>query len=165
MRKRLQMEKAAEGIRQLARDLQALQPLGQGRDNRKAVPRAARQRDCRNRPTYPAAGLHVRACASGRLRGFKKTGGQSIGRSKGGLTCKIHMTAFGARTAAEFILSGGQCHDAPQGRLLMETVGPLEVVTPLVMDRAYEDDQTRRTAQGLTFSPVVPPLFPRNPTV
>jgi len=62
-----------------------------------------------------------------------------------------------ALTAAEFVLSGGQCHDAPQGRLLMKTVGPLETTTPLVMDRAYEDDQTRRTAQLLKFSPVVPP--------
>ena len=66
------------------------------------------------------------------------------------------MMALDARTAVEFILSGGQCHDAPQGRLLMETVGPLETATPLVMDKAYEDDQTRRTAQILKFSPVVP---------
>jgi len=64
--------------------------------------------------------------------------------------------ALDARTAAEFILSGGQYHDAPQGRLLMETVGPLETMTPLVMDRAYEDDRTRRTARFLKFSPVVP---------
>jgi len=67
------------------------------------------------------------------------------------------MMAFDARTAAELILSGGQCHDAPQGRLLMETVGPLEGATPLVMDRAYEDDRTRRVAWSLGFSPVVPP--------
>ena len=51
----------------------------------------------------------------------------------------------------------GQCHDAPHGRLLMETVGPLGTAAPLVMDRAYEDDKTRRTAWSLGFSPVVPP--------
>jgi len=91
------------------------------------------------------------------VRGFKKTGAQAIGRSKGGLTCKIHMMAMDARRAVGFILSGGQCHDAPHGRLLMETVGPLEEAVPLVMDRAYEDGRTRRTAWSLRFSPVVPP--------
>ena len=67
------------------------------------------------------------------------------------------MTAAGARTAVEFILSGGRCRDAPQGRLLMETVGPLGEAAPLVMDRAYEDGGTRRTARSLNFFPVVPP--------
>jgi len=71
------------------------------------------------------------------------------------------MMALDARTAVEFILSGGQCHDAPQGRLLMETVGPLEGAPPLVMDRAYEDDRTRRAAWSLGFFPVVPPKSSR----
>jgi len=38
----------------------------------------------------------------------------------------------------------------------VETVDPLEAAPPLVMDRAYEDDQTQRTAWSLKFSPVVP---------
>ena len=66
--------------------------------------------------------------------------------------------ALDARTTAEFILSAD---DAPQGRLLMEKVGPLETTTPLVMDRAYQDDRTRHTAQLLKFSPVVPPKSSR----
>jgi transposase len=61
------------------------------------------------------------------------------------------------RTAVEFILSEGQQHDAPQGRLLMDTVGKIKSVIPLVMDRAYEDDYTRYIAQTLNFKPVVPP--------
>ena len=67
------------------------------------------------------------------------------------------MMAMGARRAVDFILSGGQCHNAPQDRLLMETVVPLEETPPLVMDRAYEDDLSRRTAQILKFSPAVHP--------
>ena len=35
----------------------------------------------------------------------------------------------------------------------METVGPLEEATPLVMDRAYEDNLIRRTAQILKILP------------
>ena len=61
------------------------------------------------------------------------------------------------RTAVDFILSEGQLHDAPQGRILMETVGALKSAAHLVIDRAYEDDYTRYIAQTLNFKPVVPP--------
>ena len=61
------------------------------------------------------------------------------------------------RIAVDFIISEGQLHDAPQGRILMETVGKLKTVIPLVMDRAFEDDYTRYIAQALNFKPVVPP--------
>jgi transposase len=65
--------------------------------------------------------------------------------------------AAGEKTAVEFILSEGQLHDAPQGRLRVDTVGKLQGPTPLVMDRAYEDGCTRYTAWALGFKPVVPP--------
>jgi len=67
------------------------------------------------------------------------------------------MIAANARTAVDFILSAGQLHDAPQGRILMETAGKQETVTPLIMDRAYEDDHTLYIAQMLKFDPIVPP--------
>jgi len=67
------------------------------------------------------------------------------------------MMAANAKMAVEFILSAGQLHDAPQGRILMDTVGKQRTVTPLIMDRAYEDDYTRFTAQMLKFDPIVPP--------
>ena len=51
----------------------------------------------------------------------------------------------------------GNAHDAPQGRLLMDTVGKLKTVVQTLMDRAYEDDYTRYIAQTLGFNPVVPP--------
>ena len=65
--------------------------------------------------------------------------------------------AANANTPIDFILSAGQEHDAPFGRLLMETVGRQKSWIPLLMDRAYEDDLTRLTAQLLGFNPVVPP--------
>jgi len=67
------------------------------------------------------------------------------------------MMAANARTAIDFILSEGQLHDAPYGRILMETVGKQETTIPLLMDKAYEDDSTRLTAQMLKFDPIVPP--------
>ena len=67
------------------------------------------------------------------------------------------MLAASAKKAIEFTLSAGQLHDAPQGRLLLETAGKQRTVIPLLMDRAYEDDLTRFTAQMLKFDPIVPP--------
>lgn len=67
------------------------------------------------------------------------------------------MMAANEGGAVGMTLSAGQCHDAPQGRLLMETVGKQDTVIPLLMDRAYEDDLTRYIAQMLKFEPIVPP--------
>ena len=62
----------------------------------------------------------------------------------------------------ELVLSAGRCHDAPQGRIPMETAGKQDEAIPLLMDRAYEDDLTRFTAQMLKFGPIVPPKSNRN---
>lgn len=67
------------------------------------------------------------------------------------------MVAADARTAITFSLSPGQAHDAPAGReLLFQMVLPL-VPTALLMDRAYEGDETRQLAIDLGYTPVVPP--------
>jgi len=67
------------------------------------------------------------------------------------------MMTTGFKQPTCFILSSGNCHDAPQGRILMDTVGKQKEPKPLVMDRAFEDDYTRYIAQTLGFIPVVPP--------
>ena len=77
------------------------------------------------------------------------------------MTTKIHMMSANDRTAVDFLLSEGQAGDAVYGRILMETVGKLKSAIPLVMDKAFEDDLTRYTAQTLNFSPVVPPKVNR----
>jgi transposase len=67
------------------------------------------------------------------------------------------MVAADARTAINFSLSAGNDHDAPQGRLLLEDLGPMPEGLPLLMDRAYEGDQTRQLVLDLGMIPVVPP--------
>ena len=97
---------------------------------------------------------------------LKKNGPQSIGRSRGGWTTKLHMVAADARTAVTFSLSPGQRHDAPEGRKLLRRLGRQRAGPALVMDRAYEGDTTRQLALDLGFTPVVPPLKTRrNPWV
>ncbi len=60
-------------------------------------------------------------------------------------------------------LSPGQAGDAPHGRQLLEALGPLADHDrlpddlALVMDRAYEGDETRTLAERMGFRVVVPP--------
>ena len=102
-------------------------------------------------------GLDHREGSSRRHRCVKKTGPQAIGKSRGGWTTKIHMVAADARTAITFALSPGQAHDAQHGRELLGGLGPLPEPLPLLMDGAYEDDQTRQLALDFGWIPVVPP--------
>ncbi len=76
---------------------------------------------------------------------------------RGGWTTKIHMVAADARTAITFALSPGQASDAKAGRALLGGLGPLPAPLHLIMDRAYEDGETRQLALDFGFIPVVPP--------
>jgi transposase len=60
-----------------------------------------------------------------------------------------------------FSLSPGQDHDAPAGRELLRCLPRPQAPIALIMDRAYEGDQTRQLALELGFTPVVPPLKTR----
>ena len=71
------------------------------------------------------------------------------------------MVAADARRAVTFSLSPGQHHDAPAGRELLRSLPPLEASVSLIMDRAYEGNETRQLALDLGFTPVVPPLKTR----
>ncbi|WP_243712110.1 transposase, partial [Burkholderia pyrrocinia] len=69
-----------------------------------------------------------------------------------------HMVAADARTAITFALSPGQAGDAPHGRALLERLGAPNRPLHLLMDKAYEGNETRQLALDLGFIPVVPPL-------
>ena len=95
---------------------------------------------------------------------LKKRGPQAIGRSRGGLTTKIHMVAADARTAIIYALSPGQDHDGPHGRQLLNAMGAPrrkaggeQLQLFLVADRAYEGNETRQLALALGYTPVIPP--------
>lgn len=67
------------------------------------------------------------------------------------------MVAANARCAIAFALSPGQAGDAPAGRALLQSLPPLPAGCHLLMDRAYEGNETRQLALDLGFEPVVPP--------
>ena len=56
-----------------------------------------------------------------------------------------------------FALSPGQAGDAPEGRKLLRAWQSPSRGCHLIMDRAYEGDETRQLALDLGFTPVVPP--------
>ena len=56
----------------------------------------------------------------------------------------------------KFNLSAGNRHDAPEGRKLIKSIDS-KVARYLVMDRAYEDDETRALTFKQGLIPVVPP--------
>ena len=89
--------------------------------------------------------------------GFKKSGKQAIGHSRGGLTTKIHTLTASARVAINFSLSGGEKGDSPEGRKLLHFTASIGKKQFLLMDRAYSGKKMRLTAIELGYEPVVPP--------
>lgn len=76
------------------------------------------------------------------------------------------MVAANAECAVIFSLSPGQAGDAPEGRKLLMALGTAPEPCAIIMDRAYEGDETRSLVSSLGFSPVVPPKSNRtNPWI
>lgn len=68
------------------------------------------------------------------------------------------MVAADAKTAVTFSLSPGQAGDAPEGRKLLKTLENSGWDgTQVIMDKAYEGDETRQLVFDLGMVPVVPP--------
>ena len=67
------------------------------------------------------------------------------------------MVSANDRCVLTFSLSPGNAHDAVEGRKLLSNWHDAPRNVPLVMDRAYEGDETRQLALDLGFDPVVPP--------
>lgn len=74
------------------------------------------------------------------------------------------MIAADARTAVTFSLSPSQAGDAPEGRKFLNTLKNQGWEgADVIMDKAYEGDETRQLVLELEMSPVVPPKRNRSP--
>jgi len=68
------------------------------------------------------------------------------------------MVAASARCAIGFSLSPGQAGDAPAGRALLRDLLPaLPALRHVIMDCAYEGNETRQLVFDFGLIPVVPP--------
>ena len=104
---------------------------------------------------------HHCARASAQRRGAKKNGEQSIGRSRGGLTTKIHALVDALGNPVELMLTPGQAHDLTCAEQLIDSADP----DALLGDKAYDADQLVDTLTQRGITPVIPPKanrkFPR----
>ncbi len=74
------------------------------------------------------------------------------------------MVSADDKTVLEIHLSGGNKNDGPEGQVSIAAIGERFPSVPLLMDRAYEGDPTRRLATANHHPPVVPPQQNRRRT-
>jgi transposase len=85
--------------------------------------------------------------------GREKNGEQAIGRSRGGLTTKIHALVDALGNPVELMLTAGQVHDLACAEPLLENVDP----DTLLGDKAYDADPLINTLAQRGITPVIPP--------
>ena len=86
-------------------------------------------------------------------RRAKKNGSQAIGRSRGGLTTKIHALVDALGNPIELMLTPGQDHDLVCAQPLIENADP----DALIGDKAYDADLFVDTLTQRGINPVIPP--------
>ena len=85
--------------------------------------------------------------------GLKKNGKQAIGRSRGGLTTKIHALVDALGNPVELILTPGQAHDLTCAEALLEGANP----GALLGDKVYHGELSIGTLVQRGITPVIPP--------
>jgi transposase len=84
---------------------------------------------------------------------LKKNGPQEIGRSRGGLTTKIHALVDALGNPTNLILSPGHTHDLACAEPLIKHVSP----DALIADKAFDADPFIGALEQREITPVIPP--------
>src|SRR5437016_4407856 len=85
-------------------------------------------------PPSAAAGQHHRSRPPACRRRPKKEGAQAIGRSRGGLSTKIHMAVDALGNPLRWQLTGGEVHDITQASELLAGFAAEQVIA----DKGYD---------------------------
>lgn len=83
----------------------------------------------------------------------KKNGEQALGPSRGGFSCKIHITVDGLGNPLRFTLTGGQRHDITQAYYLLEGFD----FDRLIADRGYSAEHFIDYLLEQGIEAVIPP--------
>ena len=83
----------------------------------------------------------------------EKNGPQAIGRSRGGLTTKIHALVDALGNPVELMLTPGQARDLACAEQLIDGADP----GALLGDKAYDADPLIDTLNRREITPVIPP--------
>src|ERR1700730_13781929 len=89
--------------------------------------------------------------------GARKKSSQAIGRSRGGLTTKIHALVDALGNPVELMLTPGQDHDLACAEPLIENADP----DALIADKAYDADRFVEVLTQREITPVIPPKADR----
>jgi transposase len=95
-----------------------------------------------DRPSAPAGGERKRG-----------TQNPALGRSRGGLSTKIHLAVDGRGRPVRFILTAGQAHDVTQALALLEGIQPRHVLA----DKAYGTNAVLDAVEDCGARPIIPP--------
>src|SRR5262249_14896049 len=90
---------------------------------------------------------------------LKKNGGQAaqaLGRSRGGLSTKIHAGCRDERTGVAIVLTAGQCHESPVFETVLAQVPPEPPLTHAIMDKGYDSTGIREQLLAQDIVPVIP---------
>lgn len=98
-----------------------------------------------------ADGSYVRAHQH--ASGAKTGEDRAIGRSRGGLTTKIHMVADAHGNPIYFEITGGQVHESQIAEQLIKAVPQAE---NFIADKGYDSDKIRENARENGITPVIP---------
>ena len=77
-----------------------------------------------------------------------------LGRSRGGLTTKIHVVVDAQGLPIRLGLTAGQTHDGQIADALLDHLGPRTIV---LADKAYDADRIRELIQDQGATPNIPP--------
>ena len=83
----------------------------------------------------------------------KKNGEQALGRSRGGFSCKIHITVDGLGNPLRFTLTGGHRHDITQAYHLLDGFD----FDRLIADRGYSAEHFIEYLLEQGIEAVIPP--------
>jgi transposase len=80
-----------------------------------------------------------------------------LGRSRGGVSTKIHAGCIDERTSVALELSRGARHDAPVFDAVLAQCPAMPQLEYVVMDKGYDSDHLRQQLQDRELTPVIPP--------
>ena len=83
----------------------------------------------------------------------KKNGPQAVGRSRGGLTTKVHAATDALGNPVRWLLTPGQESGISQAPALLEGFSPERVIA----DKGYDADSFIDKIRSLGAEPVIPP--------
>ena len=97
--------------------------------------------------------IRAHPCAAGAAESSAEA--EALGRSRGGFGTKIHAITDGLGNPLDFVLTGGQAHDATQGAALLALTP--EGAEALIGDKGYDSDALVQAIAARGMTAVIPP--------